>query len=178
MSTDYAGTGFGRLTPYNSVQAVVSLYIMGLEDQEPAVLFRKFIKEEHLDSLEFLYTITLPPYYNGRVNKVQIGNILLTGRSAGLIESLIGTGSVESLASGVLAARAIADNEDYTQAMKPLQKHTDNISAFRKVLNGFDNKDFDKLISIIDTPVIKQLLYSTRLNFADLVGAMMKHFQN
>ena len=27
MNTEYAGTGFGRLTPYNSVQAVVSLYI-------------------------------------------------------------------------------------------------------------------------------------------------------
>jgi flavin-dependent dehydrogenase len=178
MNTDYAGTGFARLTPFNSTQAILSLYVIGLDNYELEILFNNFIQAEGLDSLEILYKSILQPYYNGRVNKFKVGNILLTGRSAGLSESLIGTGSVEALISGVLAARAIADNEDYEENIKPFQKHSDNISAFRKVLNGFDNKDFDKLISIIDTPVIKQLLYNTNINFTDLAGTIMKHFQN
>lgn len=178
LNTEYAGTGFARLTPFNSVQAVVSLYIMGLENIESETLFNKFLQIEKLDSLEMLYKIILPPYYNGRVKKVKIGNILLAGRSAGLAESLVGTGSVEALASGVLAARAIADNEDYEETMKPLQKHTDNISAFRKVVDGFDNKDFDKLVSLIDTPGIKQLMYNSKINFTDFVGGLLKAFQN
>lgn len=178
MNTEYAGTGFARLTPFNSVQAILSNYVIGLDGQESETLFNKFLNIEGLGNLEILFKIILPPYYNGRVNKFKIGNILLTGRSAGLAESLIGTGSIDALASGVLAARAIADNEDYEASMKPLQEHTDNISAFRKVLNGFDNKDFDRLISIIDTPVLKQLLYNTKLNFTDLAGTIMKHLQN
>lgn len=178
MNTDYAGTGFARLTPFNSVQAILSLYVIGLDNFELEVLFNDFIQSEQLCNLEVQYKSILPPYYNGRVNKFKTGNILLAGRSAGLAEGLIGTGSVDALISGVLAARAIADNEDYEEIIKPFQKHVDNISAFRKVVNRFDNKDFDKLISIIDTPVIKQLLYNTNINFTDLAGTIMKHFQN
>lgn len=177
LNTEYAGTGFARVTPFSSVQAILSVYVIGLLGHEVESLFNKFLQIEGLGSLEVLYKIILPPYYNGRVNKLRIGNILLTGRSAGLAESFVGTGSVEALASGVLAARAIADNDDYESSMKPLQEHIDNVSAFRKTLNGFDNKDFDKLISLIDTPGIKQLLYNTRLNFIDLVGSIMQHFQ-
>lgn len=178
MNADYAGTGFARLTPFNSVQAILSLYIIGLNGHAVETLFSKFMQIEGLDGLEILYKMILPPYYNGRVKKFKIGNILLAGRSAGLAENLIGTGSVEALSSGVLAARAIADNADYETEMKTLQEHIDNVSSFRKVINGFDNNDFDKLVSLIDTPGIKQLLYNTRLNFMDLVGNIMQHFQH
>lgn len=177
LNTEYAGTGFARLTPFNSVQAILSLYIIGARAHESETLFRKFLKMEGLDSLEILYRLILPPYYNGRVNKFKIDNLLLAGRAAGLAESFVGTGSVEALASGVLAARAIAGNKDYEKEIRPLQEHVDNISAFRQVLNGFDNKDFDKLISLMDTPGVKQLLYNTGLNFMDFAGNIMQHFQ-
>jgi flavin-dependent dehydrogenase len=178
MNTAYAGTGFARLTPFNSVQAILSLYAIGMDGYPIEDLFNRFLQTEGLGGLEVLYTMILPPYYSGRVNKFQIGNILLAGRSAGLAESLIGTGSVEALSSGVLAARAIADNEDYETTMKTLQEHIDNVSSFRKVINRFDNNDFDKMVSLLNTPGIKQLLYNTGMNFIDIAGNIMQHFQN
>ncbi|OGO80787.1 MAG: hypothetical protein A2Y21_09345 [Clostridiales bacterium GWC2_40_7] len=77
-----------------------------------------------------------------------------------------------------MAAKAIADNGDYDALMKPLQKHIDNISAFRKKLDKFTNDDFDKLLSFIGTPGIKQLIYNSKLNFTDIVGGIMKKFQS
>ncbi|MGE5630423.1 MAG: hypothetical protein ACM3TR_04910 [Caulobacteraceae bacterium] len=49
-----------------------------------------------------------------------------------MTERLLGVGGNYAIASGVLAARAI--------------------------INGFDNKDFDNLVSILGTPGIKQLV--------------------
>ena len=177
MNTDYAGTGYARLTPFNSIQALLSLYVMGRMEYEAETLFNKFLQVEQLGDLEILYKTILPPHYNGRVKKFKVDNILFTGRSAGLVECLVGTGGVEALISGVLAARAIANNEDYEASMKPIQKHIDNISSFRKELNKYTNDDFDKLLSFIGTPGIKQTLYNSKINFADLFGGILKAYQ-
>ena len=177
LNTDYAGTGFGRLTPFNSVQAILSVYVIGLMNYETETLFNNFLKTEQLGNLEILYKLILPPYCNGRVKKFKVDNILLTGRSAGLAESLIGTGSIEALISGVLAARAIADNEDYESSMKPLQNHINNISSLRKMMAKFTNDDFDKLLSFIGKTGIKQALYNTGINFVDLFGGILNKFQ-
>ena len=176
FNTEYAGTGHARLTPFNSVQAILSLYVIGLNDYDTETLFKKFIQAEGLSNLELLYTITLPLYHNGKVKKAKIGNILLTGKSAGLVESLIGTGGVEALASGVMAGRTIADNQDYEEAIKPLQTHIENISAYRKVLDTYENEDFDKLLSFLGTPGIKQLMYNTKIPFAEIAGKLLKKF--
>jgi digeranylgeranylglycerophospholipid reductase len=177
FNTEYAGTGHARLTPFNSVQAILSLYVIGLNNYDTETLFKNFIQTEGLSNLELICTITLPIHYNGRVTKTKVGNILLTGKSAGLTESLIGTGGVEALISGVLAGRSIADNQDYEALVKPLQIHSDNISAFRKIVNTYNNTDFDKLLSFLDTPVIKQLMYNTKLPFTEITGELLKKFR-
>jgi len=76
--------------------------------------------------------------------------------------------------SGVLAARAMINGEDYDEMVKPLQEHIENISAFRKAIEKFENKDFDRLLSILGTPGIKQAAYNLPINFADLIGSILK----
>ena len=72
FNTDYAGTGNGRLSAFNSVQAILSLSVIGLKEFEAETLFNNFLQSEKLDGLEILYKLILPPFYNGRVKKAKI----------------------------------------------------------------------------------------------------------
>lgn len=62
--------------------------------------------------------------------------------------------------------------------VKPIQKHIENISAFRKAIEKFENKDFDKLLSILGTPGIKQAVYNAPVNYADFIGSILKLIKN
>lgn len=86
---------------------------------------------------------------------------------------LLGAGGIEAVISGVLAARTIIRGEDYDKLLKPLQEHIENISVFRNYIENFSNDDFDRMLSWLGTPGIKQLIYNTRLNFPDIAGKIL-----
>lgn len=177
FNTEYAGSGYGRITPFSPSQAVVGLYIIGekAKDEFNAErLFDKFLRYENLDNLEFIYKIKPPIFPVGKVKKFQVGNVLLAGRAAGLTDRLIGVGAPEAIISGILAARAVIQGKDYKKLVKPLQRHIENVSSFRKKVNGFTNDDFDRLLSSIDKPIVKKALYNSNINFIDMAGSIFK----
>ncbi len=174
FNTDYAGTGYGRITPFSSSTAVVGLYIIGKNELDLLQYFRDFIRKESLDNSEFVLRAVPPPFTLGKVNKFRVGNVLLAGRSAGLTERVLGCGSFEALASGTLAARAIVNDTDYDKLVKPLKDHVENISSYRKVIDKFTNDDFDKMITALEIPGVKQVLYNTGIGFTDRVGKVLK----
>lgn len=174
FNTDYAGQGYARLTPFNPFHAIVDLYNIGKDKFDTDQLFDKFISQEGLSHLEIKYQMSLPPFSTGMVKKFQVGNVLLAGRTAGLTERLTGTGAIAAMGSGVFAAKAIIKNKDYESLVKPLQSHIENISSFRKLFEKLDNDGLNKMVAITDTPGIKQLVYNTRLNFLDVIGAVLK----
>lgn len=175
LDTGYAGSGFGRLTPFSKTQAIIGLYPIGDFRNSMEKLLSDCIKKEGLDKLDLIYKILPMPFSTGLVKKFQVGNILLAGRAAGLTERLIGVGAPENIISGILAARAIINNENYSKPMKKMQQHLENISSFRDIVNKFDNNDYDKLLSFINTPGVKQIIYNTKINFADMAGRILKH---
>lgn len=170
----YTGQGFARLGPVNSTQAIVGLCQIGDNEYEVDKHYKDFLEVEGLADLEFSYKFSIPVWTDGKVNKFQVGNVLLVGRSAGLTERLLGTGAIEAVLSGILAARAMIKGEDYTTLVKPLQDHVENISAFRKPFESLDNEGLDRLISAVDTPGVKQLIYNSGLNFADFFGQVQQ----
>ena len=177
LNTEYAGSGYARITPFSPTEAIVGLYDDRHDEFDTDLLFSKFLKYEKLENLEFLYKFTVPPFTTGRVNRFRVGNILLTGRSAGLTERFLGVGGPYALISGILAARAIILNEDYDELIKPIQNHIENISAFRKTIENYENKDFDRLLSLLRVPGAKEIIYNTPLNFTDSFGAVLKNLQ-
>jgi len=177
FNTDYAGVGYGRVTPFSSSSAVVALNIMGKNELDSLQCFTDFIRKENLDKNECVLRYLPPLFTTGRVNKFKINNVLLVGRAAGLTERVLGVGGVEALVSGTLAARSIVSGEDYDSLVKPLQDHIENISAFRKIIDKYNNDDFDALISTIDIPGIKQVIYNTGISFTDIVGKILKRVQ-
>jgi digeranylgeranylglycerophospholipid reductase len=179
FDTEYAGSGYARVSPFSSSEAIISLYVIGKEEFNLQQLninkyFERFLEKEKLDKLEHIYRIIKPPFSTGRVSKFKIGNILLAGRAAGLTDRLLGTGGIEAIISGVSAARSIINGEDYDSMMKPLKDHIENLSEFRNKIEGFSNDDFDRLISFLSTPGIKQIAYHTNINFSDMAGRLLK----
>lgn len=176
FNTDYAEKGYARLAPFNPTQALLGVYVMGLDDIELEVdsYFDKFLEKENLRSLEFGYYIRPPVFPTGRVSKFRVGNVLLAGRSAGLTDRLIGVGGYNAIISGVLAARSIIIGDDYDNLVKPLKDGVENISSIRDVVNNYNNEDYDKLITILKIPGLKQLIYNTEINFTDMVGKVFK----
>ncbi|MDO7787861.1 NAD(P)/FAD-dependent oxidoreductase [Desulforamulus aquiferis] len=174
FNTDYSGTGYARVTPINNTQAVVKIYNFESSISEIDSNFTHFLATEGLEHLEFLYHIKPPPFSVGKVTRFQKDNIYLTGRAAGLTERLTGIGSVGALISGIFAARAIIKGKEYEAMVKPLQDHIENISAFRDRMKSLTNKDFDRIITLIDTPGVKQTIYNSGFNLTDIFGSVIK----
>lgn len=175
FDTTYAGSGYARLTPFSSTQAILGLYAIGSYKFELEKLFSIFLEKEGLSKLDFIYKVLPLPFTTGKVKRFQVRNILLAGRSAGLTERLLGVGALEDIVSGVLAARTMINGDNYTKPMKKLQKHLENISSFRKIVEKFDNDSFDRAVAALDTPGIKQLIYKTNIDFVDMAGKVLKH---
>ncbi|SKC46172.1 NAD(P)-binding protein [Maledivibacter halophilus] len=178
FNTEYAGSGYGRVTPFSPSQAVVGLYIVGEKAKNEfntERLFHKFLHHEKLNNVEFIYKIIPPRFPLGKVKKVQVENVLFAGRAAGLTDRVIGVGAPEAIISGLLAARAIICGESYSKMIKPLQRHIENICSFRKKMNQLSNDDFDRLLSLIDRPIVKRALYNSKINFVDIVGSIFKN---
>lgn len=183
FDTEYAGSGYARISPHSDSEAIISLYVIDKGDFKTQQLdvnrrFERFLEKEQLDKLELIYRFIKPPFSTGRVSRFKSGNILLAGRAAGLTERLLGTGGIEAVISGVLAARSIIRGEDYDKMLKPLQEHIENISAFRNYIENFSNDDFDRMLSLLGTPGIKQLIYNTRLNFPDIAGKILSKIEH
>jgi len=174
FNTEYAGTGYGRLTPFNQQCATIELYIIGKPEMQAQELFQRFIQTEKLDTLDYVYRNIPPPFTTGKVTGFQKNNVLLVGRSAGLTDRLLGVGAVQALISGTMAARAIANNQDYSSMVKPLQSHIESISAFRKTINGFSNEDFDNAVAILGTPIIKEIIYNSKIDLIGKAGSILK----
>ncbi len=175
MNTEYSGTGYGRLSPLSKSTALAALYIIGKDQTETIPLFDKFLEIEGLNKYEILYHNILPPFTTGRVKKFKTGNILLTGRSAGLVESFLGTGAITSMISGIMAARATIQNEDYDTLVKPLQDFIDNVSSFRPLMDKCKNKDFNNLLSNINIIGVKQSTVNIPIDLINIIGGILKN---
>lgn len=180
FNTDYAGTGYARITPFNPTKAIIGLYVIGKRNVEMdlSLLFERFIKQENLKHLDFVYKLSLPVMSIGRVKKFKVGNVLLAGTSAGLTDRFLGIGGYNAMFSGIMAARSMIQNKNYNTLMKPIKKRVENISAIRDEINKLNNNDFDKILTVLDMPVIKKTIYDSKINFTKIVGSVLKKFKS
>lgn len=97
FNTDYAGTGYGRITPFSPSAAVVGLYIIGKDELDSLKYFRDFIRKENLDKYEYVLRSVPAPFTTGRIKRFSAGNVLLAGRAAGLTERVLGCGFTDKV---------------------------------------------------------------------------------
>jgi len=174
FDTDLVHHGYVRITPFSPTRAILGYYNIGSPKEEVDGLFDQFIEQEGLSNLELIYKLSLPVFTMGSVKQFKVGNVLLTGRAAGLTDRLMGCGGIESMLSGIMAAKATIQGLDYNALVKPLQNHIENVSAFREPVNNLDDRGFDRLLGLLGTPGIKQAVYSSGINFTDMAGSILR----
>jgi flavin-dependent dehydrogenase len=163
LNTEYAGSSYAYLTPFNRKSASLVLIVSNAKREEMGYYWKKFWQIEGFDyRVASLWDLE---HVSGYVYPHQVGNILFVGNSGGFLEAFLGFALYSGLVSGVLAARSIAGGRDYESCLRQLVANSKFSVTLRRELNRLTNKGFDHLVALLTTPGIKQLVYNTNLDF-------------
>ena len=157
----YSNKGFCYLVPSSATEASLVLIINDVVPIDMDYYWEKFLIKENIS-----YTVTQycdTEHTCGFAKPLMKDNIYYTGCSAGLTDDLLGVGSVNAIESGIYAAQSIVNGTDYIEMIKPLYNNIIKLHEVRKLFNTLSNAGFDKVVSLIGTPVLKQLIY--KINF-------------
>lgn len=172
VNTDYALGAYAYLTPFSTNRASLILIHGNASDKEMERHWVTFFKKEKLN-----YQPTenfLLEHVAGTAYPHQIRNILLVGAAGGFMESFLGFGTVSSLRSGVLAARAIVQNKPFGKLANNLHREMKRSVRIREALNTMGNADYDRLVAAGTLPLVKTLIYHTNFPIlryaADILG--------
>ena len=99
----------------------------------------------------------LIPIYKKNVC-VQKGKIYLVGDAAGQIKNTTGGGLVYGLKAAKILTDCIINNKNYKKELKNLEKGLWVHSMIRRIIDKFSDKDYNKLIKIVDSKKIKNVL--------------------
>lgn len=155
----YANKAFCYLIPNSSKEATLVLLINNCTAAQLDFYWSRFLLDEKIK-----YTILQQcdtEHYCGFVKPHQVENILFAGNAAGFTDNLIGIGGFNAIESGILAARAIVKGIDYEKLVQPIYEDIAKLHHFRKAMNTFDNTSFDKLLTLVGMPGIKQIIHKT-----------------
>jgi len=158
VDNDYAKTCYGYLSPHSTKDARILLSVDNIAAYELDYYWDQFTHKENI-SYETIEIKDIE-FSIGTTSSAKVNNIYLVGNSAGVIDDFLGFGAVNAIESGILAAHSIVKDIDYNELIMPMKKHVAKLHEFRKTLSNFDNKDFDRLISFLGLPLIKQFIYN------------------
>lgn len=162
LNKEYCKNGYAYLIPFSEKKASLVLVVNDVTEKEIDHYWELFFYSENIK-----YTIIEEFKLNhksGHVYPHSISNILLAGNSGGAIDPFLGFGVLTSVGSGVMAARSIIKNKDYEKLLKPFLKTNYQMYEFKKALDKFNNRDYDRLIRTIGLPGISQLIYHSKLD--------------
>ncbi|MBW2982375.1 NAD(P)/FAD-dependent oxidoreductase [Candidatus Woesearchaeota archaeon] len=99
----------------------------------------------------------LIPIYDKKVI-VQKNNIFLVGDAACHVKATTGGGLVPGLKAASILADCIINDKNYEKELRKLNKEMRIHLKARKMLNNFSDKDYDKLINLVNNEKIKNIL--------------------
>ena len=161
FNTKYAKSGFCYLIPKTSKQAVIVLIVNGINRSELDYYWKEFIITEKIEYpiLESKDT----EHSCGFLKQYHVGNVYFVGNTAGLTDDFIGIGAVNAIESGIFAARSIVKRLNYKRQLKPINDNVRKLHEYRIAINSLNNTNLDTVLSIIDVPGLKQLVYNNPL---------------
>lgn len=170
FDTAYAGHGYGILFPFDRRRAGLYLHLVGGEQMDTK--WRLFWAQEDL-SFHVLTCYDLV-YAAGTVTRHQVGNILLAGNSGGLVDPLCGLGLFASLASGVLAARAVAGQGDYEEMLAGFTGRQEQLAALRRAFDRLDQAGLGRLVALLGLPLAGRLVPAGKPDFVSLIQPLLE----
>lgn len=158
MNREYSKSCYAYLSAHGLKDARILLSVDNITGNEIDFYWEQFVRKEKIEyKIKEIKDIESSLGY---VTQPVVENVYLVGNGAGLIDDFLGFGAISAVESGILAARSIAGNLDYIKLIEPVRNYVNTLREYRKVLNEFDNREFDRLISFLGFPVINKLLYN------------------
>jgi geranylgeranyl reductase family protein len=142
---------FGWVVPENETMARIGI----ATTKNPRKVFDKFIKRFDCKIIEMQGGLI--PKYNPQTI-LQTGNMYVVGDAAMQVKATTGGGLVPGLHAAECLARAISNNTDYRKELRPVTKELKTSLLLRNLLDRFNEKDYNQLISIMNDEELKELL--------------------
>lgn len=171
LNTEFAGSGYAYLTPFNHKSASLILVVSNANRINIVDYWKKFWQIEKLSFK--ICSLWDWEHVSGFVYPHQVDNILFAGNAGGFLEPVLGFALFDAIRSGVYAARSIVEGRKYENYLTHIKENIRSSIKLRKVLNRFANKDYDRLIAILTAPGIKQFVYNTNLEIIRYLSDMI-----
>lgn len=172
IDKSYCKNGYAYLTPFDSKRATLVLIVTEVSEKEIDSFWELFWHTENIK-----YTIVEEFKLNHRSGHVyphRVDNMFLAGDAGGVIDPFLGFGMLNSVAMGVMAARSIAQGEDFEKLIHNVVKNNLRMHEFRKSFDMLTNTGYDILFSFLGMPGIKHLLYYTPLKVVKYGSYLMR----
>ncbi len=158
---DYSKNGYAYLVPYSATSARLILIVNGIERDEMDDYWNKFLKIEKLNyKIEEIKDVE---HNVGFVEPAQYDNILFAGVAGGFIDDVFGFAAMKAIMSGVIAARAIINNENYNDMTESFREDIKKKHELRTLINTWDNNAVNKALAFRNLPIIRQYQYNNPL---------------
>jgi flavin-dependent dehydrogenase len=158
INKSYCKNGYAYLTPFNNHKAVLVLIVTDVDEKELDLYWELFLNTENIK-----YTIVEEFKLNHRTGSAypqRVENIFFTGNAVGAIDPFLGFGIINSIITGVMAARSITENKDYEDLIKWPTEKNKQLFEFRKIYEKLNNKDYDIMIGSLKIPGVKLMYYA------------------
>ncbi|MCT4618862.1 MAG: NAD(P)/FAD-dependent oxidoreductase [Marinisporobacter sp.] len=158
VNTEYAKHGYAYLLPYHKSKANLVLTVDNISSHELDYYWKKFLT---LENIQYKILESRDVEHNaGFAHTLKPNNIYLIGNAGGLLDDFLGFGSMNAIESGILAAQSIAKHLDYEHLLKNILIDQNEKHKLRKIFNTFNNKDLNRLITLLGFPIVKQFIYN------------------
>lgn len=161
FNTKYSKNAFCYMVPTSPKEASIVLIMNNITKDEVDFYWNEFLEIERINNP--IIEMKDGEHKCGKVHPYNMGKVYFTGNAAGFTDDFVGFGAFNAIESGILAARAIVENLDYNKLVLPISKNVAAIHEYRKVVNLFDNSDYNRLISFLKFPLIKYFIYNNPL---------------
>lgn len=151
---------------------VGALGVIAESPREARALLKRFLAAQALPLLEWQPAAEVPlfPLRMGRV-PLGDGRVLLVGDAAAQVKATTVGGVVTGMRGGLAAVHSILHRTPYRAALRPLQAELLVHALVRRVLDGFTDEDYDRLLGLLNRRTLEVL---GRYHRDGLVGALWR----
>lgn len=171
LGNDVAPKFFGWSVPENEEFSRIGIATL----ENPGKYFDVLLQRMNIDKKDIVeFQGGLIPVYNPNIqlthfDKVNNLHLAIVGDAALHVKATTGGGIIPGMEAAAGLARAIHNNTNYESEIKNVKKELKLHLLIRKMLDRFDNQDYDTLVKLLNQERLKQdLLTITRDNVKKL----------
>jgi len=143
--------------------------------QEAEAALDRFLTRQGLSVIDVQEDawVPLPPLRASPPGPWGEGRVLLVGDAAGQVKATTVGGVVTGMRGALAAVRALTEGVPYRQAMGPLWRELMLHAVVRRVLDGFTDEDYDRLLALLNGPARRVLARYHRDGLARMVWRLL-----